>query len=80
MKPPHCVLCKKNFRKNPEVVFRLVRFKRTAEQEKAHQEMDKLRKIGHPDNAFWFCEDHYENARNHSHLTSIDYFEGLKKN
>jgi len=78
MKPPQCAICKKNFRKNSDTVFKLFRFKMTEKQEKEKMKQSLERKIGHPENAVWFCEEHYEEARKHSQLTAIEYFEYRK--
>lgn len=63
MKPPHCSLCDKNLRRNPDEDFSLVRFKLTAEQQARKEKMKEKRMVGHPPGAHWFCEQHAMKAK-----------------
>lgn len=78
MKPPYCRVCERRF--NPsEDGGDLIYFKKRP----SDKEWDKKRKekgiIGHPPYAAWFCEKHYEKAKQLDHLTIDKAMEKLQE-
>ena len=61
MKPPICVICRKNIKNMEE--GGLIRFAKTDKDRAWDKRVQKEKIIGHPPYAEWFCEDHYPIAR-----------------
>lgn len=68
------MICNRDFRRNPEVEFKLVRFKKSEAQLLKEQATKDKDFMGHPANAIWFCEDHYNHAITNNHLTTNAYY------
>ena len=75
MKPPECTICDKNFFKGGGLIY----FIETPEDKIQNERLNTKGMVGHPPNAFWFCEDHIQSARNLKHLTKIEALESLRK-
>ena len=75
MKPPICSVCHKNFYEKGGLVY----FKETENDTIHNNRLREKDMIGHPTNAFWFCEQHYEFAKSLSHLTKIEAFRLIKE-
>jgi len=75
MKPPICAVCDERFFENGGLVY----FKETEDDKKNNDRMRNTEMVGHPTNAFWFCEDHYEFSSNLKELTKIEAFKIIKK-
>jgi hypothetical protein len=74
MKPPICSVCDKSFFSGGGLVYFL-----ETEDDKKHNKRLKIEgMVGHPSNAFWFCEDHYEYAKSLQNHTKITAFELIK--
>ncbi|MEZ4825287.1 MAG: hypothetical protein R3C61_03190 [Bacteroidia bacterium] len=68
MKPPICVVCGNDFGTDANN-GRLVYFVRTPEDITWYERADQEGFTGHPPNAAWFCELHYNKAVTLTHLT-----------
>ena len=75
MKPPICSVCDIDFYKNGGLVY----FKETEEDTINNTRLQKKGMVGHPTNAFWFCEKHYAYAKKLSDLTKTEAFELIRK-
>ena len=71
MKPPICSVCHRDFYKDGGLVY----FKETEKDKANNERLQQRGMTGHPSNAFWFCEKHYEYARSLSDLTKIEAFQ-----
>jgi hypothetical protein len=67
MRPSICEICHKEF--DPRNEGGLIFFKETSEGREFHSRVEKEGITGHPPDAGWFCEDHYEEAEKRKHLT-----------
>lgn len=74
MKPPFCHIC--NFRGNDEC--HIVYFALTEAMKKEQKEREPGF-IEHPGNAEWFCEKHYEIAKNYVHLPLHQAMKEIRK-
>ena len=73
MKPPICEICHEDFFEKGGLIY----FKED-EADIAHNKiLNQPGYVGHPSNAFWFCEKHYENAKKLQHLTKKEAFKRL---
>ena len=66
MKPPICCICSKRFEMEEGG---LVYFKLRHSDIEWKTRMEKEGMVGHPPYAEWFCDKHYEKAKNLNHLT-----------
>ncbi|MCF6366153.1 MAG: hypothetical protein L3J35_08125 [Bacteroidales bacterium] len=73
MKPPVCAICDKDFFGTGGLIY----FKETEEDKTFNERFKQKGFVGHPKNAFWFCEKHYKTAKKYSHLTKTEAFEKI---
>jgi hypothetical protein len=66
MRPPICYICDKHFR--PSDGGGLVYFKKRPSDIKWDKKAEQPGYVGHPPYTEWFCEDHYDEAKERSHL------------
>jgi len=67
MMPPNCCICREDCFSSGRLIF----FSETDEDK---IELERLRQpgfVGHPPNAFWFCDKHYEKAAELQNNTKI---------
>ncbi|MHA1266826.1 MAG: hypothetical protein ACTSRS_16435 [Candidatus Helarchaeota archaeon] len=76
MKPPICAICGRRF--NPRK-GKLIYFVRRPSDEEWHKKMEESDMVGHPPEAEWFCEKHYQRAAELQNLTIDKAFEILEK-
>lgn len=69
MRPPICRVCNKRMEEDDK--GGLIYFAKRPSDEEWGEKMKEKGWIGHPPYADWFCEDHYDKAKEFSHL-SID--------
>lgn len=67
MRPPICEVCHKEF--DPRNEGGLIFFKETVEGRAFHKKVEEEGITGHPPDAGWFCQNHYEEAEKRKHLT-----------
>ena len=77
MKPPICIICYKEFLDSDE--GGLVYFKKSMSDKRWIKAMKVESLTGHPPYADWFCGEHYEAAKELSHLTLAEAREILKE-
>ena len=65
MRPPICGLCNKRMGDEGGLVY----FKKRESDIAWEERMEKIGGVGHPPYAEWFCEEHYDAARDLSELT-----------
>jgi len=65
MKPPICAICHDKFFEGGGIIY----FKVDADDELFNKRFEQEGFIGHPSNAFWFCEKHFAKAKEVEHLT-----------
>ncbi len=68
MRPPICAFCGKDFRDTASEGG-LVKFKLTADQIKSNLKQMESDIVAHPKGQEWFCGEHIEAAKKHSHLS-----------
>ncbi len=73
MKPPICAICDKDFFDEGGLIY----FKETEKDKEFNQRLKQPGYTGHPSNAFWFCNEHYRQAKKLSHLTKTEAFKLL---
>ena len=76
MKPPICCICHNNFEPNEGG---LIYFVETEEDKTANERLRQPGFVGHPPNAFWFCGEHYSEAKKLNDLTKTEAFKILKQ-
>jgi hypothetical protein len=74
MRPPICRICDKTLEGVDD--GGLIYFKKRPSDIKWEEKMEKIRGTGHPPNAEWFCEKHYDEASN---LKNLPIDKALKK-
>ena len=75
MKPPECSICDKRFYEGGGLVY----FSETKEDKKHNKRLERKAMVGHPSNAFWFCEEHIASAKKLVDLNKIEALELLRK-
>jgi len=75
MKPPICAICDKRFETGGGLVY----FKEDNEDIEFNKRLSQPDFVGHPTNAFWFCELHISKAKELSHLSKRAAFEKLRE-
>ncbi len=75
MMPPECCICHKDF---PPNEGGLIYFTEDEQDTKFNERFKESGFVGHPSNAFWFCEKHYKKAKELSSLTRKEAFKILK--
>jgi len=75
MMPPLCCICDKDFEPNEGG---LIYFMEDEADKIANERLRQPGFVGHPPNAFWFCEKHYPAAKELSYLTKKEAFMILK--
>jgi len=68
MKPPICVICYKDFRTNI-TDGGLLEFQFAEKDKELLEKMKKPGFVCHPPATEWFCQEHFEKAKNLTHLT-----------
>ena len=76
MMPPLCCICHKSFESSEGG---LIYFTEDEDDKIANERLNQPGFVGHPPNAFWFCEKHYPSANKLSNLTKKEAFKVLKK-
>lgn len=73
MRPPICCICDRKLKdmNNGGLIY----FKKRPSDIEWEKHMEKIKGVGHPPHAEWFCKKHYDKASELKHL-SID--EALK--
>ena len=80
MKPPICIICYSEFFDElDEEISGLIYFEKRASDKKWEDVMRKEGFIGHPPYAEWFCSEHYESAKELTHLTIDEALKILKE-
>jgi len=74
MEPPICAICNNRFFGSGGLIY----FKETDEDIVFNERLKQPGFVGHPSNAFWFCEKHTISAKKYSYLTKTETFEILK--
>ena len=67
MRPPECAICGKEF--DEDTKGGLIYFKKRFSDKVWNRKMDRIGGTGHPPYADWFCEIHYQRAKELSNLT-----------
>jgi len=60
MRPPTCRICDKDLDENEGG---LVSFKKRFSDRVWERKMKRINGVGHPPNSDWFCEKHYQRAK-----------------
>jgi len=76
MKPPICCICNEDFSPNEGG---LIYFNEDENDKKHNVILTQPGYTGHPSNAFWFCEKHYQKAKKLSNLTKNEAFKILNE-
>jgi len=76
MMPPECCICDKDF---PPEKGGLIYFTEDENDKAFNKRFEEPGFVGHPSNAFWFCEKHYPKASEYSRLTKKEAFKILKE-
>lgn len=66
MMPPECHICNKDF---PPSEGGLIYFKEDEEDISFNKRFKESGFVGHPSNAFWFCEKHYLIAKKYKNYS-----------
>ena len=74
MKPPICSVCDKQFFSEGGLIY----FIETEDDKLNNKRLAQEGMVGHPSNAFWFCETHYEFAKSLSELTKHEAFQLIR--
>ena len=74
MKPPECCICDKRFFEGGGIVY----FVETQEDKIQNNRLREKGMTGHPPNAFWFCKDHIESAKELTNLTKLEALKLLR--
>ncbi len=59
MKPPICEICSDRFFDGGGLIY----FKEDEDDSVFNKRFDEEGFVGHPSNAFWFCQKHYPKAK-----------------
>lgn len=80
MRPPICRICDKKLadRDDGGLIGGLIYFKKRPSDIEWGERMRKIRGIGHPPYAEWFCKDHYDKAYRLKYLTIDEAMKILK--
>ena len=65
MMPSECCICRKDLFPNEGG---LIYFSEDEKDRQSNQRFEEHEFSGHPTNAFWFCKDHYPEAKKLSYL------------
>lgn len=76
MMPPECCICDKDF---PPQEGGLIYFEEDEHDKVFNKRFEDKEIVGHPSNAFWFCEKHYPIAKNFMHLTKKEAFKEINR-
>ena len=76
MMPPICCICDEDFEPSEGG---LIYFTEDENDKIANERLSQPGIVGHPPNAFWFCEKHYPAAKELSNLTKKEAFIILNK-
>ena len=74
MKPPICAICNKRFSGEGGLIY----FEETDEDIAFNKRIKQAGFVGHPSNAFWFCENHIISASKYSEITKTEAFKILR--
>jgi hypothetical protein len=77
MMPPECYICGKDLLPNEGG---LIYFSEDKEDLLFNKRLEQPGYTGHPTNAFWFCKDHYIEAKKFSHLSKSEALKLIRKN
>ena len=79
MRPPECRVCNKDmFSDDDSIEGGLIYFKKRASDIEWEERMEKTGGVGHPPWADWFCPEHYDKAKELSHLPIDEATKKLK--
>lgn len=76
MKPPLCCICHQDFRASEG---KLIYFTEDENDIEFNKRFEEPGFVGHPSNAFWFCEVHYPEAIKLKHLTKKEALKILRE-
>lgn len=76
--PPKCTFCGSEQADFHDLVFDIIYFKPTVEDEAWNQRVIDEGIDGHPPNAFWFCSKHIAIAKKYETLYSKDALSTIK--
>jgi len=76
MMPPLCCICHKDF---PANEGKLIYFTEDEHDIQFNKRFEEPGFVGHPSNAFWFCETHYPEAAKIQHLTKQEALKILRE-
>jgi len=68
MKPPICHICHERFFSNGGLIY----FKEDEQDVIFNKRFEERGFVGHPSNAFWFCEKHFAKAKELKDLTKTE--------
>ncbi len=74
MRPPICAVCYKRFSNGGG----LVRFVLTEEEQKRAEKFKQPGYVGHPPGLEWFCDEHWQAAKDLSNLTKTEALKQLR--
>ncbi len=74
MKPPVCAICHNRFSEKGGLIY----FKETDTDKNYNKRFKQNGFVGHPSNAFWFCEKHYKTALQFRELTKEEAFTKIR--
>lgn len=77
MRPPVCDICDKDLTADEGG---LVYFKKRPSDMEWEKRMKETNMVGHPPYAAWFCGEHYDRARELSHLPIDEAMRTIKEN
>ncbi len=75
MMPPICQICKEKFLEKGGLVY----FEETEDDKIQNERLRQPGFVGHPPNAFWFCENHFTEAQKLQNLNKHEAFKILNE-
>lgn len=75
MKPPICSICDERFFAGGGLIY----FTEDEQDKEFNERLKEKGFVGHPTNAFWFCEKHYDKAKEYSNFTKGEAFKLMKE-
>ncbi len=77
MMPPICAICYRDFRHSSDEGG-LLRFKLTDAQKEFNKRFEQPGFVGHKKGDYWFCGEHYAEAKKITHLSSAEALKILR--
>ena len=75
MRPPICDICHEDILEGEHLIY----FQEDEADKAMRKRLSEPGMTGHPSNAFWFCEKHYQIAKEFSEMTKKDAFAEIRK-